>query len=94
MLTQGKRRLARREAGPNLSVVSLNGVLASVACMEFMAQTTGLRPALRWLEYDGGSGKLRLDNSSPAPNCPYRSGSQSDAVENLARLLRLVPAGR
>ncbi len=85
------RLYGRRAAGPSPSVVSLNGVLASVACMEFMAETTGLRPARRWLEYDGQTGKLRVDTSSPAPNCPYCFGPQSDAVDSLARLLRLVP---
>jgi len=40
-------------------------VLTSAACMEFMVEVTGLRPASRWLEYDGTSGKMRVDTTAP-----------------------------
>ena len=56
------------------SVVSLNGILASVAVTEFMVETTGIRSALRSLEYNGMMGRLVLDRDPPAADCYFCKG--------------------
>jgi molybdopterin-synthase adenylyltransferase len=65
-------------AGP--AVVSLNGVIASLAVTEFLVQTTGLRPARRHLEYRGMRGIVTVSTDPPQEHCHYcthvyRSGS-------------------
>ena len=67
----GVPRTALR-GGP--SVVSLNGILASVAVTEFMVEVTGIRPAYRSLEYNGMMGRLVIDRDSPVPDCYYCKG--------------------
>lgn len=59
-------------SGP--SVVSLNGLLASVAVMEFMVDHVGLRKAQRSLQYNGLFGVLSVDTDPPAPDCYYCKG--------------------
>lgn len=59
------------EGGP--SVVSLNGVVASLAVMEFMTHVTNMRPAKRLLTYRGDRGIVTADNSSRDNNCYYCS---------------------
>jgi hypothetical protein len=56
-------------SGP--SVVSLNGVLASVAVMEFMVDRVGLREARRSLQYNGLFGVVSVDTDPPAQDCYY-----------------------
>lgn len=85
----GVPREALGESGP--AVVSLNGVLASVAVTEMMAEITMIRPAHRHLEYRGDRGILVVNRDEPAPNCWYckevrGSGDQAD-------LLRYVREG-
>ena len=53
------------------SVVSLNGIVASVAVIEFMAEVTGLRSAYRSLEYNGMMGRLTIDRDIPEEDCYY-----------------------
>ena len=59
------------QAGP--SVVSVNGVVASLAVTEFMAHTTGLREPVPYLNYRGRFGIVTRPDAKPAPGCPYCS---------------------
>jgi hypothetical protein len=66
----GLRRDALGDRGP--SVVSLNGILASIAVTEFMVFITGVpRPPRRLLRYDGPRGIVVEPRDPPTPNCPY-----------------------
>ncbi len=55
------------EAGP--SVVSLNGIIASLAVTEFMVHITGIRPAKPKLEYRGISGIVTVQHSLFMDDC-------------------------
>lgn len=88
-----ERIYGKRKAGDSPAVVSLNGILASMACMEFMLEATGIRPANRWLVYDGPSGKMRVDKTEPAGWCPYCDSFTSGNTEYLDRLLSQLPEG-
>lgn len=59
-------------AGP--AVVSINGVVASLAVTEFMARTTGLREPVKHLIYRADLGIVRRSNDRPAPDCYYCTG--------------------
>ena len=59
-------------AGP--SVVSINGVVASLAVTEFMLGVTGLRVPNRLLTYHGRTGKVTVSTDEPAPDCYYCKG--------------------
>lgn len=77
--------LAGLATGP--SVVSLNGILASVAVTEFMVEITGIRPAFRSLEYKGMMGRLTIDRDLPPPDCYYCKGLFGSGDDsNLRRL--------
>jgi hypothetical protein len=78
-------------AGPSPSVVCLNGVLASAACLEFMVEVTGLREANRWLEYDGPSGKMRVDSTVPTGWCPYCESFKYGSTEYVDWMLSRLP---
>ena len=54
-------------SGP--SVVSINGVVASLAMTEFMVTTTGLREPQRLLTYYGTTGKVTARTGSQASDC-------------------------
>ena len=54
-------------AGP--SVVTINGIVASVGTTEFMLEVTGIRPALRLIKYYGHIGKFTVPSDPPAPDC-------------------------
>lgn len=56
-------------SGP--SVVSLNGVGASVGIMEFMLGVTGVRSPRRLLKYHGQRGVVTVVSDAPAPDCYY-----------------------
>ena len=56
-------------AGP--SVVSINGVVASLAVTEFMLSVTGIREPNRLLTYHGRTGKVTVSTDEPAPGCYY-----------------------
>jgi hypothetical protein len=65
----GVRRAALDHRGA--SVVSLNGVVASLALTELMVYITGLRlPAIK-LTYLGHHGTVRKTTQEPAGPCPY-----------------------
>lgn len=53
------------------SVVSINGVIASLAVTEYMAFATGLRVPKRLLTYHGHLGKVTLATDEPKPDCYY-----------------------
>lgn len=63
----GVRRGALGEAGP--SVVSINGVVASLAVTEFMVAVTGIREPVRHLEYRGHLGTVSKRTDDPSVNC-------------------------
>lgn len=53
------------------SVVSLNGVLASLAVMEWMVWTTELRDPSALLEYRGVAGAVFVNRDAPRAGCYY-----------------------
>jgi molybdopterin/thiamine biosynthesis adenylyltransferase len=57
------------EAGP--SVVSINGVIASIGVTEFMLWVTGIRMPNRVITYNGKMGIVTLSKDLPAPDCYY-----------------------
>jgi len=57
------------ETGP--SVVSIDGVVASLAVTEFMVMVTGLREPTRLLTYRGHLGIVNKSEDRPCPNCYY-----------------------
>jgi molybdopterin-synthase adenylyltransferase len=60
---------ALRGTGP--AVVSINGVVGSLAVTEFMAWRTGLRPPNSLLTYRADQGGVRLSRDVPCVGCPY-----------------------
>lgn len=60
------------EVGP--SVVSLNGVVASIAVTEFTVGVTGIRPPKNYLIYRGNRGIVCNNDDKPAPDCYYCAG--------------------
>lgn len=65
----GINRTALGRIGP--SVAPLNGVIASLAAMEFMVAVTGLRPAVRFLDYKGHLGTVSNRRDQPDSECYY-----------------------
>ena len=61
----GPEALSR--SGP--SVVSLNGVVASLAVTEFMVAVTGLRQPNRLMTYHGSTGKVAVSQDQPRADC-------------------------
>jgi ThiF family len=68
-------------AGP--SVVSLNGIIASLGVMEFMGVATGLRPGIRLLNYYGEQDMLRISKDKGDENCYFckRIRGQKDKAD-------------
>lgn len=85
----GIRRSALGETGP--SVVSINGVVASLAVTEFMAAVTGLREPARHLEYRGHLGTVSKRIDKPSAGCYLCEGLRGlgDAAQ-LERYVGLV----
>lgn len=67
------------QAGP--SVVSINGVVASLAVTEFMVWATGLRPPVRQLTYLASQGTLRRSADQGIPDCYYCSTYREASVK-------------
>ena len=65
----GVERRFLGQTGP--SVVSINGVIASMAMTEFMAAVTGMRPPFRLQNYYGHLGRMTISQDEPAPDCYY-----------------------
>lgn len=54
------------------SVVTINGVVASLATTEAMVHLTGLRPPQKQLTYRADQGGVRINLDTPSlPTCPY-----------------------
>jgi hypothetical protein len=68
----GIDRVALAGSGP--AVVSLNGVVASLAVTEFMVHVTGLREPAPQLIYRAERGIVRESKDQPEPGCYYCSG--------------------
>ena len=68
----GVARSALGRAGP--SVVSINGVAASLGVTEFMLAVTGIRSPKRLCTYRGHMGGVAVKNENPAPDCYYCKG--------------------
>jgi molybdopterin/thiamine biosynthesis adenylyltransferase len=60
------------EAGP--SVVSINGVVASLGVTEFMLWVTGIRMPNRVSKYNGKMGIVTVSSDHPASDCYYCKG--------------------
>ncbi len=79
-----------REAGP--SVVSINGLIASLGVTEFMLLAAGMeRQPKKLLKYHGERGIVTVYTGAPAPDCYYCSeirGKGDDA--DVYRYLRIV----
>lgn len=67
-------------AGTGPSVVSVNGVVASLAVTEFMAWATGLREPWPELTYRGDLGSVRLNTTTPTTNCYYCAKAVANAA--------------
>lgn len=63
---------ALREVGP--SVVSINGVVASLAVTEFMLAVSGVREVRRLLIYRAHMGGVTVWAEPPKPDCYYCAG--------------------
>lgn len=85
----GVRRDLLDGVGP--SVVSINGVVASLGVTEFMVFTTGIRAPRRLLTYRGQMGTVGATRESPPPDCYYckRVRGRGDAAD----VQRYVRAG-
>lgn len=57
------------EGGP--SVVSINGVVASLGVTEYLLSVTGIRPPRRLLTYRGDRGIVTTSNGEAAPGCYF-----------------------
>jgi hypothetical protein len=97
--TEGQREeeariygVPRTELITGPSVVSLNGILASAAVTEFMVETTGIRPAIRSLEYNGMMGRMTVDRDPPTPDCYCCNGLFGSGDDS--NLKRLAAEGR
>lgn len=68
----GINRDSLQGTGP--SVVSINGVVASLAVTEFMVGRVGLRPPNGLLTYRADQGGVRVSRDEPQDGCPYCQG--------------------
>lgn len=68
----GIDRAVLGEPGPSVSPI--NGVIASLAAVEFMVAVTGMREPARLVEYRGNSSKVVVVTDPPAPDCPICRG--------------------
>lgn len=57
--------------GSGPSVVTLNGIVASLASTEFLVRAIELREANRLVTFRGKDGKVTLSQDVPDPNCYY-----------------------
>ncbi len=71
-LIYGVRRSDLDEVGP--SVVSINGVVASLAVTEFVVGVTGLRPPRPVLVYRGQQSIVTVSKDDAAPDCYFCCG--------------------
>ena len=75
----GIQRQALGRSGP--SVVSINGVVASLGVTEFMVAIAGVRAPKRLITYYGHMGRLTAPLEEPAPDCYYCKGIRGQRGE-------------
>lgn len=75
-------------SGP--SVVSVNGTIASIAVTEYMCAITGMRPAKKFLNYDGICGRVGTREQTPLPGCPYCSARGQQDMSVFTKLLARI----
>jgi len=74
------------QTGPSVS--PLNGVIASLAAMEFMVAVTGMRAPVRLQEYRGQTAKVVVITDPPRADCYYCKGIRgSGAAAGVERYL-------
>lgn len=73
----GIKRAALGEGGP--SVVSINGVVASLAVTEFMVAVTGIRAPKKVIMWYAHMGRLTSPTEAPNPDCYYCKGIRGSA---------------
>jgi molybdopterin-synthase adenylyltransferase len=73
------------------SVVSINGVVASLGVTEFMAGVSGLRRPFRLLNYYGHLGRMTMNRDEPATDCYYCKGLRGTGER--ADVHRYIAAG-
>lgn len=77
---------ALEKKGPSVS--PLNGVIASLAAMEFMVAVTGIREPTRLQRYRGWESKVVVTRDDPVSGCPicagvHKLGQEADAERYL-----------
>jgi len=87
----GVTKEALERKGPSVSPI--NGVVASLAAMEFMVAVTGLRPPKLLLEYRGHLSKVVVITDQPRADCPrckglWNTGEKAD-IERYLRIAHL-----
>jgi len=81
--------------GTGPSVVSINGVIASLGVTEFMVAVTGLREPQRHLEYHGQTGKVTVSQDPPTADCWYcKRTFGAGTSANVERYLAIPLAGQ
>jgi len=70
-------------AGTGPAVVSINGVVASLAVTEFMVLVTGLRKPVGQLTYRADLGVVRASLDLPSPGCYYCAGLRGSSTETV-----------
>jgi len=74
--------------GGGPAVVSINGVLASLAATEFLVWATGAREPHRLLSYRGAQGKVTVSVDPPSLDCIHCRGVFGQgAIANVERYL-------
>jgi len=81
----GVDRALLGNSGP--SVVSIIGVVVSLAVTEFMVAVTNLREPQRVLTYKGSSGKVFASADQPAADCYYCKGRWAVARDDVQHYL-------
>jgi hypothetical protein len=80
---------ALAEVGP--SVVSINGVVASLAVTEYIVAVTGLRPPARFLSYLGHTSRVTVRHDPSVTDCYYCKRLRGqDSAANVERYVRDV----
>ncbi len=85
----GVHRIFLGETGP--SVVSINGVIASIAVTEFMAAVTGMRLPFRLINHYAHLGRTTTSRDEPNPDCYYCK--QIRGMREAAEVERYIAAG-
>jgi len=70
------------------SVVSINGVVASLAVTEFAVGVTGIREPQRLIIYRGNMGRVLVSDDTPKPDCFYCKGLWGQGAPDTRRYIR------